>query len=175
MQPALQILAGTDVIARKDVCPSQAAEQHVFRRPTPHATQPAEAGDGLLVGQARQPFQIRLPIGAGPGQLDHGTALLPTEAQPSERFRFQPGQVFRAWERANRPLFPGDDGAVVVGQAVEQTDAERERDLLAGDRIDDALKHGSEARRLHSAEPLRQGTQLGITRGQAIERSQVDA
>ena len=110
-----------------------------------------------------------------PGQLDHGTALLPTEAQLSERFRFQPGQVFRPRERGNRPLFPGDNGAVVLGQAVEQADAERQRDLLASDRVDDALEHGSKARRLHAAEPLRQGTQFGIARGQAIERRQVDA
>ena len=45
------------------------------------AAQPAQAGDGLLVWQGRQPFQLRVPFGADPGQLDHGTALLPTEAQ----------------------------------------------------------------------------------------------
>ena len=57
VQPALQVVAGADVVPREDVGPSQAPQQDIFPRPTSHAPQAAEALDGLFIGKFGQPLE----------------------------------------------------------------------------------------------------------------------
>ena len=61
--PALQVVAGADVVAGKEVDPAHSTEQGVFSRPSPHAAQFHQPGHRLVVLQIRQRFQIQPPCG----------------------------------------------------------------------------------------------------------------
>ena len=65
-------------------------------------------------------------------------------------------------------------GPVRFGEPVEQADANSERELLAGDRVDQALEQGRKPRRLQSAEACRERAQKRVALGNLVERGKVE-
>jgi hypothetical protein len=63
---------------------------------------------------------------------------------------------------------------VSFGESVEQTDADGERELLASDRVHEALEEGGKPRRLQPAEACGECLQEGVARGEAIELGEIE-
>src|SRR5262249_27527034 len=150
-QPALQIIARADVISGKDVQPPESAQQRVFRRPPSHSPQLKQPRYGRFIIEKSQSFQVQFSFNDGVREVDQGAGLLAAEFEPSQPLRLQPGQAGR--KRKGMKMVTRDGGAVVFGQAVEQSNAKRERDLLASDAIGQRLEHGGETWRFESAKP----------------------
>src|SRR5262245_42893597 len=151
-QPASQIFARADVISGEDVQPPKSAQQRVLRRPPTHAPQLKQPRYGRFIIEKSQPLQVQLSFGDGLREFDQGAGLLAAEFQPSQPLRLQPGQTGRL--RKGMEMATRDGGAVIFSQAVEQPDAQRERDLLASDAVGQRLEHGEETWRFESAKPL---------------------
>lgn len=67
-------------------------------------------------------------------------------------FEFKKARVVSVWKRAWAGVVVGHGLSPVVDQTVQQMDPHRQRQLLAGDSIDQCLKDGREARRLEPAQ-----------------------
>src|ERR1035437_1183214 len=94
----LQVGADASDASRKDASPSETTQHYIFCRPTPDPRKAADALDHLRIGQFRQPFEIQIPFADEFGQLDQRPAFLPTEPNPPQIGRTQPGQFVRTWE-----------------------------------------------------------------------------
>ncbi len=61
LQPAPQIVPGTDIVSGKEVRAAETAQQHIFRAPAAYAVQCLQVLDRRFVVELRQLLEVELP------------------------------------------------------------------------------------------------------------------
>ena len=141
-EEAPELVVGADVVSGKHVQPTEAAEQHVLRRPATDAAQAAQALDGGGIVQPFQALQIQIAGDDRPRSLDDRARLGRAEAVTLELVRLEGCEVLGAGERTQAARVIGHRPPMVGGESVEQVDPDRKRQLLAGDAVDQCLEDG---------------------------------
>ncbi len=168
-EPALQVVARADVVARKHVQASETAQQDVFRGPAADTAQGAQPRHGRRIVEVLEVVEIDLACSDGARERDDRLPLLPAEAEHAQLVRRALGEVVRRREGVSPIACCVPTARAGFRQPVEQLDTQAERDLLAGHGIDQRLEHGREARRLQAVEELRQSAEGKVALGRAIE------
>ena len=109
-EPALQVVAGADVVAREHVQASEPPQQDVLRGPAADTAQGAQPRHGRRIVEVLELVEIDAARGDGARELDDRFPLLPAEAEDAQLVRRAPGEVVRrregvssiAWQRPDR-------------------------------------------------------------------------
>src|SRR5579864_770391 len=174
-QPPGQVVSCSDVIDGKDVEAAQAAQQHVLRRPAPDPAQLFQMRDGGDIIEFFDSFEIDSPGSRHLGQTQNGVGLVPAEPKAPEGRRTSGGQIAGSRKRVSLAITATEGGSVPVRQSIKKDDADRERELLARDRVDETFEHRRKSRWLESPKPLRQPPELAVARGASVKAVQIDA
>ena len=92
-----------------------------------------------------------------------------------EVVRLQGREILGIGERARALGTGGHRSSAVGGEAVEQMDPHSERELLAGDAVDQCLEDGRKARGLEPPQTGGERAEQRVRRGHGGERREVDA
>ena len=170
VEPPLQVAPEAGVVAREDVGAPEPAQEDVLGRPAADAPQLDQASDRGLVSKAGETLEVEAAGRDKLGCLHYRPRLLRAEPERAQRHRIGAGEV----------LGPGEGvGAVglqtvALDDTVEHLDPERQRDLLAGDRVDERLERARIARRTDPAQARRERAEVGVRGGELVERRHVE-
>jgi hypothetical protein len=98
-EPPLQTIAGTDIIARKDIKPPVPSQQNVLGCPASDPTQFVQLRLNNVVVESGEFLQAGVPALRRGRNLDNGEALASTKTERPERFQTDACQIARPRKR----------------------------------------------------------------------------
>src|SRR6185437_2354891 len=98
-QPSMEIFLCSDIIARKLMNPSEAAQQRVFSGPTSHSSQLHQPVYCLSVIHGRETIEVELAFPHCSGCINDGLSLASAISKRSQRLDLDLVQIIGTWER----------------------------------------------------------------------------
>jgi hypothetical protein len=152
---------------------SQAAKQNVFRRPASYTPQSLEAGDGGVIRKRCHGLQIETSSNNCRGKLKHRAGFLTAESKFAQGCWRHLDQIMRARKCVRDDITRSDRLSTGLRQPIEELDADRQRQLLAGDGVDYRLENAFESGWLHAVKTQREGVEWRLARDKSVERSKI--
>lgn len=147
----LKIAPAANVIAGENVEAAHAAKKRVFGGPAADAPNRKEFFERSGIVKFTEGFQVQCAGGNGAAEFENRALFLMAVAEGAKRARRNAGEVGGEWA--------GVDGGVCerraaesFDEAIQQHHADVERNLLAGNGVEERLENGGIARRFEAFE-----------------------
>jgi hypothetical protein len=131
---------------------------------------------GVGIVRVRQLFEVDFTSLDSPGQCHERASLLPAEAERPIRCQRQSRKVAGSRKWIVFVLACSRSAHIARGcEAVEELEADVERQLLAGDRVDESLQQCWKSWRFEAAEPPCEESQVRISPSHSIPLGEIEA
>jgi hypothetical protein len=145
------------------------AQQDVIRAPGPDAAPPEERPDDRCVVEPFERRELKLAGRRRVREFEDRLGFALAEADRPQRGSRQAEDACRCRESVQ--IAGRRSGS--RGEPVEERQSRRERELLAGDGVEQALKDGREAGRLNASVPLGELVECAVAGGARVEAGEV--
>jgi len=169
-----QPLLRAHVVARKDVQPTEAAQQCIFSGPSADAPQCEQSFPDQIVVFMRKRLEIDLVPIDSPSQLEQRPHFLATETNRAAARGRQARHSVRAGKGMTRRAGFAGPSFADSGESIEQLKAYNQRQLLAGESVDQRFEQCRETWRLDTSKLAREQSQPRIAASQPIPRRKVN-
>ena len=166
-EPSREAFLSADIVARKHMQTAETSQQHVLRRPSSDTAQFEQSGADLVVVSTYQPFEVDSAPLDGASQRQQGVDFL--AAEPNRVVSRRPKSRHVAWGWKPVVSIAGCSTPHVADsrQSIKQLETDLERQLLAGERIDERPRRRNS--RIHPRFRMaRRDQQRGVRKGGCV-------
>lgn len=129
-----EIVPAADVVSRENIEAAHAAQQRVFGGPAANAANGEEFFEGGGVVELMKGFEIQFAGSDGTAEFENGSFFVLTVAEGAKRAGRNDGEIGGNGTGV-RGGIGGSGAAEVFDEAIQEHDADIERNLLARDRV----------------------------------------
>ncbi len=120
--------------------PAETPQQNVVGRPAPHAIESTQLLDRRSIIQRKDAIPVEIACDNSATQFDDRSRLVPAEAEFSQWFRLERGEVFWSGEGVGGRTCSYDGYAELLGKPVEHLNAGGETELLTSNAVDQSFE-----------------------------------
>lgn len=172
-EPPSQILLRTDIVAREDVQTAETSQQYVLGRPSSYSSQLTKLRECHGVVIKGQTFDVDVASVDSSRQGEQCADLLAAEPNRVIGGRCDSCYIARRWKSV-RGLADSMSHVARPSQSIEELETDDQRQLLAGEAVDEGLEHREESRGFHTPEPIGERPQPLVSFGDSIPVAQID-
>lgn len=171
----LQIVPATDVVAGENVETTQSAKQGVFGGPAADAANGEKFFEGGGVVEFGERFEVDFTGGDGATEFENGALFILAVAESAERAGGKGSELGGRRAGMSGVGFSRRRCAEIFHEPIQQHDADVQRDLLAGNGVEERFENRRIAGRLETGEFGDEYAELFVFSGERVEVAEIGA
>jgi len=170
----LEFVPAADVVAGENIQTAHAAEERIFGGPAADSANCGEMRERGGVVEIVERFEIEFAGGEGAAEFEDGALLLLAVTHGAQSAGRNAGQIFRGRAAMERVGCGRSGFAESLHEAIEKHDADVERNLLAGDGVEQGFENCGIAGRFEAGELGDERLEIFLCCGERAESAEID-